>query len=122
MKKVSIGTSEFTEVWALDEPGQGGACHEYTVRDTKPAKPTNTHSVFASVSFQEGPIKVTGINGCHNEDLIAIVMHRLECFQSGEFACEKNAQASVLLRRALTCLGERTKDRKNRGVEGTSKL
>ena len=31
MRKVNIGSSRFTEVFCTDEPGQGGACHEYMV-------------------------------------------------------------------------------------------
>lgn len=118
MRKVEIGTDRVTEVMCLDEPGAGGACHEYAV---KPKESNNDQPEnFAIVDFQNGAIKEAGVNGCHNEDLIAIVMDRLECFQSGEFACDENQSAYSHLQNALDLLNKRTNDRIERGVEGTS--
>ena len=74
----------------------------------------------ANVHFQNGPIKENGVNGCHNEDLIAIVIDRLRGFQCGDFACEENANALASLEEALMLLNIRTLGRINRGVEGTN--
>ena len=117
MRKVEIGRSRFTEVFTLDETGAGGAHHQYEVLNKE------DHSVsYASVRFQNGPIKESGVNGCHQEDLIAIVIDRLECFQMGDFACAENAEAISSLREALGHLNARTADRSERGVEGLSEL
>lgn len=116
MREVQIGTKRYTEVYAVDEPGAGGACHQYIVREHIEDGVTNQY--FANVNFQNGPIKENGINGCHNEDLIAIVIDRLQGFQSGSFSCRENAIAITKLEEALLWLNKRTQDRINRGVEG----
>ncbi len=75
-------------------------------------------SFFSFLNFQNGPIQEHGVNGCQNEDLISIVIDRLQGFQSGKFACEENATALTKLEEALTTLQSRTNKRKARGVEG----
>ena len=121
MRKLKIGQHRFTEVCVIDEPGEGGACHEYYI------SPSNLHETeivggFGFVNFQKGPVKENGVNGCHQEDLIAIVIDRLQCFQAGDFACRENALALTKLEEALHWLNHRTNDRRMRGVEGTNKL
>ena len=74
---------------------------------------------LAEVHFQEGPIKECGVNGVCNEDLIAMVITRLEHFQKSEFACRDNAVAITKLEEALMWLRKRTMAREKRGVEGT---
>jgi hypothetical protein len=120
MRKVEIGSKRFTTVWAADEPGQGGAHHIYLVCFTDGVDVAGEETPPAEVRFQNGPIKEAGINGCHNEDLIAIVLDRLHGFQSGDFACEANDTAIGHLENALETLNVRTKDRISRGVEGTN--
>lgn len=112
MRKVEIGEPGRTQVLCLDEPGAGGACHEYRVY------PSEGHKPFASISFQNGSIQESGVNGCTNENLIEIVIDRLIGFQSGKFACWENANAIADLGKALEWLNKRTKARIERGVEG----
>jgi len=76
-------------------------------------------AILAEVHFQEGPIKEAGVNGVCNEDLIAMVICRLEHFQRSEFSCRDNAMAITKLEEALLWLRKRTIGRENRGVEGT---
>lgn len=116
MRELDIGTQRCTRVVVLDEPGSGGACHKYAVL---PAS-ADEEDLFASVDFQNGPVNEAGINGCHHEDLLAIVIDRLESFQSGEYACDDNHTALVDLRSALKRLNRRTVERQRRCVEGTS--
>jgi len=122
MRTVEIGTKEYTTVAAMDEKGAGGANHQYCVfaniPNNNPQGFCETH--FADVSFQKGPIKENGVNGCHNEDLIAIVIDRLEGFQSGEYACIENERAITYLKETLSQLDLRTQGRIARGVEGTT--
>ena len=120
MRVVEIGSKKYTQVVCLDEPGAGGACHEYEVRAVSLPGSFSDTDVFARVSFQNGPIKENGVNGCHQEDLLAIVVDRLQCFQKGEFACRENAMALTMIEEALMWLRKRTQDRIDRGVEGTS--
>ena len=120
MRKVNIGTSRFTEVICTDEPGAGGACHKYEVRGFGINEPSGLAPLFAGVQFQNGPIKENEVNGCHQEDLLAIVLDRLQSFQSGEYACRENAIALTKIEEAMMWLNKRTADRQARGVEGTS--
>ena len=73
---------------------------------------------LGSIDFQKGNIAENGVNGITNEALLAIVIHRLECFQSGRFPCDENANALVDVECALKHLESRTQQRKARGVEG----
>ena len=120
VRTVEIGTHRFTDVICLDEPGAGGACHKYQVRrNNEDGK--ECPEPFANVDFQNGPVKEAGINGCHQEDLIAIVIDRLRSFQAGEFACRENALALTKLEEAMHWLNHRTLERQARGVEGLHK-
>ena len=120
----------------LDEPGQGGANHEYSIRlyskfeagvkvdlhklrDVEVLPDGSVTGEVCRVSFQNGPIKEFGVNGVTQEALLAIVIDRLRSFQSGPFACEDNAAALLHCIRAKDHLQARTKARIARGVEGT---
>lgn len=116
---IEVGTRDHAEAVAIDEPGPGGANHQYMIREVV-AAPQAPH-MFAHVKFQVGPVGEAGINGCQNEQMVAIVIDRLSGFQSGEFACPLNAEAMHHFQNGLSCLHARTKDRKARGVEGESK-
>ena len=116
MRKIQIGTSNYTEVFATDKE-EFNACHEYSISTKK--EPSN---IVASISFQKGPIKENDVNGCHHEDLIGIVIDRLQSFQNSVFKCRENSVAITKLEDALMWLNKRTQDRLNRQVEGTSKI
>lgn len=75
--------------------------------------------ILCGIHFQEGPIKECGVNGVCNEDLLNIVIDRLEHFQNSEFSCRENAMAITKLEEALLWLRKRTMAREQRGVEGT---
>lgn len=113
-----IGDERYTTLVCLDAPGQGGACHEYKVG---PSEYDGTEEEFAKINFQNGSIKESGVNGCQNEDLIAIVVDRLQGFQNGDFKCRENAIALTHLETALLWLNKRTKDRIDRGVDRCQK-
>lgn len=72
------------------------------------------------VAFQNGPIKEEGYNGLTQEALFAIIIDRLDGFQSGKFACRENAVALTHTESALLWLTKRTLDRLARNVEGTT--
>jgi hypothetical protein len=100
-------------VYVTDEPGAGGANHEYAVV-LPGAKITN-------ISFQNGPIAEAGVNGLTQEVLLAICMDRLRSFQRGPFSCRENALALTKLEEAQHWLLHRTLSRMSAGVEGTHK-
>lgn len=57
-----------------------------------------------------------------DENLLAIVIDRLEGFQSGKFACAENQDALDYARKCLQTLQNRTARREKEGKEGTHKI
>jgi hypothetical protein len=98
-----------------DEPGAGGANHEYMI-----AWDGADQADGCGISFQNGPIKENGVNGLTQEALLAIVIDRLRSFQAGPYACGENALALSHCEEALRQLQKRTRARIARGVEGKS--
>lgn len=104
-------------ITVMDEPGQGGACHQYLI------EARNERTSMANswrIDFQNGPIKEYGLNGVTQEALLAIVIDRLRSFQAGPFSSADNADALRYCVYALKHLQKRTVDRIARGVEGTN--
>lgn len=116
VRKLEIGSEKYTKVFSMDERGIGNAFHEYRITHVD----GDQNPPLGLVQFQKGPIKENGVNGVMNEDLIAIVIDRLQCFQEGAFKCRENAIALTKLEEALLWLRKRTMDRERRNVEGTS--
>ena len=111
-RKLEIGSEKYTKVYATDEKNFN-ANHVFEVHDSE-----TDSCILTLVKFQEGPIKENGVNGCCNEDLIAMVIDRLQSFQESEYKCRENAIAITKLEEALLWLHKRTMDRERRGVEG----
>lgn len=101
------------QVVVTDEPGQGGANHEYCC--------SLPDGHVTNISFQNGPISVygNGVNGLTHEVLLAIVADRLRSFQAGPYSCKANACALTHIEEAQHWLQQRTLERMRRGVEGT---
>lgn len=112
-----IKSTDYTVIKVIDERGPGNANHIYDVL-IKDCNEEIYPSLLQRVEFQNGPIKEHGVTGVQNEDILTIVVDRLEGFQSGDFACVENAQALQHVKSAVEILNKRTADRKNRGVEG----
>jgi hypothetical protein len=111
------------EIEVRDEPGQGGANHEYIIRgfddSDNPSNGVVQGDKSLRILFQNGPIKEYGVNGITGEALLAIQIDRLRSFQAGAFACRENAIALTHCEEALMWLQRRTVERIKRGVEGT---
>lgn len=113
MRKLEIGTEKYTQVFAADEK-EFNANHVYEV------KVAGEDRLVGHVKFQLGPIKENGVNGVANEDLISMVIDRLNSFQESPYKCRENALAITKLEEGLLWLRKRTMDREKRLVEGTS--
>lgn len=112
------GCNECIVIDVLDEPGQGGACHNYRISGLK--GPLDNHPIpTIDIRFQNGPIRECGTNGITHEALLAILIDRLEGFQSGKYATVENQIALDHLRAAQATLKFRTEQRVRRNVEGT---
>ncbi len=119
MRTLEIGSQNFTKISVGDKRDQGGICYEYYISRSDENNNPDIGE-FGHILFQNGPIKEFGVNGCHQEDLLAIVIDRLRSFQAGEFSCPENNLALIKLEEAMHWLNCRTNSRINRGVEGTS--
>jgi hypothetical protein len=72
---------------------------------------------FGWLQFQNGPVGEVGVNGIQQEDLIQVVIARLEALNE-LLSCEENGAALYHLRAALGALEDRTRRRQAQGVEG----
>jgi hypothetical protein len=108
----------FTKIYE-DYGYKFGAPHHFRVvtRDHE-----NSEELLSEIHFQEGPVNEAGVNGVMNEDLIAMVIRRLECFNRGPYSCRENDKAIEKLEEAMMWLNKRTVDRRKRKVEGTHKV
>lgn len=75
---------------------------------------------FVNIKFQCGPIKEHGVNGTSIENVIDLLIERLNGFQMGPFRCRENALAITKLQEAIMWLEFRTQRRMRQGVEGTN--
>lgn len=85
-----------------------------------------TYGKGFDIAWQKGPLAVDGVrqepNGAFVESIIQAAIGRIEFYQNSKFHSIHNAVALGHLKAALEVLQERTRDREQRGVEGTHKL
>lgn len=110
--KNTYRNDKYTKVFSMGEI-EFGAEHLYRVCRVE------DNQELAMIHFQNGAIKEYGVNGVCNEDLIRMVIDRLEGFQTTDFKCRENAIAITKLEEALLWLNKRTVARELRNVEGT---
>lgn len=110
---------KYTQVFA-EEEFSGNAPSLYVIKDRAAAD--SDDELLGVLHFQHGPIGDAGINGVMDENLLQIVIDRLEHFQQSEFRCRENAIAITKLEEALLWLRKRTMNRELRGVEGTHEV
>jgi hypothetical protein len=121
--KHDLLTTKYTKV--LEESEYTYAPHTFQViraQEENSEEHKGENLVLSEIHFQDGPIKECGVNGVCNEDLLVMVIRRLEGFQDSEFKCRENACAITKLEEAMLWLRKRTMGRENRGVEGTHKV
>lgn len=74
---------------------------------------------LGTIRFQQG-VQTDGHNGITNEQLIAILVHRLNHLNQAPWNCRENSLAITHLQEAGFWLAHRTAQRLARGVEGTT--
>lgn len=123
--------NKLNDVFAVDEPGPGGAHHHYAVfkhGDVTPEelpKRLEKDDLFynGEIHFQKGPRNdPASTPGVLDTDLLEIVRDRLKDFQNGPFACQSNTDALNHVTAALMCLNARTRDRAERGILGVNEV
>lgn len=112
--KNELCTEMFTKVTC--ELDKNNIPQEFSVVDVKDGRE------LTKVVFQQGPCKENGTNGAGNEDLLLMVLTRLEAFQKTAYACKENEMAITKIQEALMWLRKRTNKRQMQGILGTHKL
>lgn len=69
---------------------------------------------FARIKFQQGRSRKVGINGVHSEDLLLILIDRMEKLQQGRFICNEHNEVISLLKKAIVLLRNRNKNEKEK--------
>jgi len=109
------------EVIRMDEPGAGGACHEYLIQyRVFPVGEKEQVIPLVNLQFQHGARGEWGSTaGVCDQDLLEIVRDRLATFLSGDLPSRETACALKHIEEALMWLNKRAEDRYERGVLGT---
>lgn len=111
---------KLNEVFAADKKGNGGANHEYHIV-IKDGKEKDVANDVVVIRFQNGARNIIGSQqGVLDTDLLEIVRHRMQCFQTGPFATEYNIKALEHIELALMYMNRRVEDRIERNVLGTN--
>lgn len=101
-------------VRTVGETGPGNAYHHYEII-------SKNLDLVGDIKFQCGPRNVAGsIDGVIDTDLLEIVRHRLQSFQSGPYSSRENECALTHIEEALMWLNRRVEDRIERNVLGTN--
>ena len=80
--------------------------HDFEVRRS------NDDSLLATIHFQHGAISDDGVNGVLNEDLLMMLIDRVESFQRSKLKCRENENALQHLYEALWWLNQRHNKKK----------
>ncbi|HET7638446.1 MAG TPA: hypothetical protein VFK47_06850, partial [Ktedonobacteraceae bacterium] len=67
--------------------------------------------------FQDGPVAEYGLNGVTNEEVIEVLIERLNALNQEPFDCYENDMAVSCLKESLIWLNHRAKKRE--GIKGT---
>ena len=92
--------------------------HKYIAANFE--NPSNGQTIQFIEKRPEGESLVTINDGTTNEELLAILIDRLNFLQT-KFPCRENAIAITHIETGLLWLNRRTQNRVARGVEGTHK-
>ena len=99
-----------------DEPDGSGASHHYAAQTKEQSLAGFDASV---VHFQQGPRdEADSTPGVTDAVLLAILIDRMNGFQSGPFACRENAIIKTKLEECLMWTKARADERAQRGVLG----
>ncbi|OWU65244.1 MAG: hypothetical protein CBB60_005665 [Armatimonadetes bacterium Cent15-Ar3] len=85
----------------------------------KLTNPYEFKNEFVSIRFQNGLPPEVGINGVRAEDVIDVLISKLELYQQGTLACKENEEALASLLVARDALVRRRQRRQLQGVYNT---
>jgi hypothetical protein len=111
------GLNDLITIYADERDREKGGNGSHRYEALMPA--TGGERLVLGIQFQHGPREVEGSDsGCTEAVLLAVLIDRLEGFQSGPYACEENEEQLGYLRAAMASTRKRADDRAARGVLG----
>ena len=105
--------SEFTvQVFAIDEPHENGASHQYRIARDDGASVQLVH-------FHEGEFdwRSNDVNGATDEAILAILADRMRGFQTGPKACKGYATALRKIEESMEALRKKGKKKEENLVD-----
>ena len=87
--------------------------------ELSPESPYTFENEFMKVQFQNGLPPLVGVNGVQIEDVISVVIAKLEIYQRGQLACGENREAIDALNQAKDAMARRRQRRMLQGVFNT---
>jgi len=118
------GLTELCFVEVMDDPDPvSGAYHEYDMTRVLTDAESEGRGAVAipcgNVRFQRGPRNdLRSTPGILDGALLSVLIHRMECLQSGAFPCPGNEEKLSLLLRVRQLDKDRANERAARGVLG----
>lgn len=116
MEQLSIiqKRENLNEIYVTGEAGNSGVYHHYVIGVKNSDLVTygicnSREDIVGELHFQDGPRSP----GIIDTDLLEIIRHRLQCFQSGPFSSRANACALTHIEDALIWLNRREKCSRN---------
>ena len=95
-------------------------CHTYELDNFDPQQGEDDKFIL---TFYRLALDGTKINGVTNEEVIKVLIHRLnflnQKWMDGKLKCRENSLAITKMEEALMWLNRRTEGRIERGIEGT---
>lgn len=103
-----IQKKNLNEIYVTGEAGNSGVYHHYVIGVKNSDLVTygicnSREDIVGELHFQDGPRSP----GIMDTDLLEIIRHRLQCFQSGSFSSRANARALTHIEDALVWLNKR---------------
>lgn len=93
--------------------------HKYVLANLENAENGQTIQFIEKAQASYTPELVTVNDGTTNEEMLSVLIDRLQFLQA-KAPCRENAIVITKLEESLMWLNKRTADRKARGVEGTA--
>lgn len=90
-----------------------------TGQPEQPEQPESPKEEKQSETSQEG--KAVAIGEYKDEELVEELISRFECYQGSEMKCEDTRKAKIAALQVRNRLADRTRKRKEQGVQGTAK-
>jgi hypothetical protein len=103
----------------LTQKVENGYCKAMETKRITPENPSLHESEYINVKFQQGLPPEVGVNGARLEDVVEVLLSKLELYQQGSVPCRENEEAIQSLRNVKDAMARRRQRRMLQGVFNT---